>query len=62
MNTQTSTTTNDAANVASIHPDTDLGLVALAVSDLAAEREFYEQVMGFRTISATDELSSTLGS
>jgi catechol 2,3-dioxygenase len=35
---------------ASIHPDTDLGLVALTVRDLYGSLEFYKEVMGFQVL------------
>jgi catechol 2,3-dioxygenase len=36
---------------ASIHPDTTVGQVALTVGDLATQRAFYEEVVGFTTLS-----------
>src|SRR5438874_5797785 len=35
---------------ASIHPDTDLGVVALTVSDLAEQLDFYQTVIGFQLL------------
>src|SRR3954469_16758874 len=34
----------------SIHPDTTLGLVALTVADLARQRAFYQDVLGFTVL------------
>ena len=45
--TPTSTTT-------SIHPQTELGPVALTVSDLARSREFYEQAIGLQAAERDD--------
>ena len=35
----------------SIHPDTDLGVVALTISDLAQSVEFYTEVLGFEAVT-----------
>jgi catechol 2,3-dioxygenase len=45
MQPQTATPTS-----VSIHPDTTLGLVALAVADLTRSRTFYEDVLGFTAL------------
>ncbi len=38
----------------SIHPDTQLGLVALTVADLARSRDFYRDVLGFQALKEGD--------
>ncbi|MEO8289333.1 MAG: VOC family protein [Chloroflexota bacterium] len=45
MQTRTTST-----RTTSIHPDTDLGLVALTVADLARSADFYTKVLGFSLI------------
>ena len=56
MNTQPTT----ASTTTSIHPDTHIGVVSLTVADLNRSIEFYEQILGFRTINRTDN-SAELG-
>lgn len=46
MTTQTTQTTQ-TTNVASLHPATEMGLVALTVADLDRSLAFYQDVMGF---------------
>src|SRR5215470_12562269 len=55
MNTQPTSTT-----ATSIHPDTQIGVVSLTVADLNRSIEFYEQVLGFRTVKRIDN-SAELG-
>jgi catechol 2,3-dioxygenase len=44
----------------SIHPDTDLGLVALTVADLRRSTAFYQDVLGFELLQ-TDSEQAVLG-
>lgn len=46
--------------MASIHPDTQIGLVALTVADLDRSIRFYEGVLGFKLIQRRDS-SAALG-
>lgn len=47
---------SQAANAkTSIHPDTQVGAVALAVADLAGSQSFYQDVMGFTVIQHDKE-------
>lgn len=50
------------SSAASIHPDTELGVVALTVANLAGSLDFYREVMGFNLLNL-DEASghATLG-
>ena len=50
MNAQESTKTIST----SIHPDTQLGLVALTVADLERSTEFYRDVLGFKVLKESD--------
>ncbi|HKP54605.1 MAG TPA: VOC family protein [Chloroflexia bacterium] len=45
-------TTQESTQLAStsIHPDTQLGIVALTVKDLARSRDFYQDVLGFEVL------------
>ena len=46
----------------SIHPDTRVGPVYLAISDLARSERFYQDVIGFKTLSHRDDtLTLTAG-
>ncbi|MEP7285303.1 MAG: VOC family protein [Chloroflexota bacterium] len=55
MNTQPAVT-----NTTSISPDTEIGAVALTVSDLERSLAFYENVLGFRVLNRIDN-SAVLG-
>jgi catechol 2,3-dioxygenase len=43
-------TQSKTAIATSVHPDTDLGVVALTISDLAQSVEFYTEVLGFEVL------------
>ena len=44
----------------SIHPDTEMGLLALSVSDLRRSLEYYTDAVGFQVLHQ-DETSAPLG-
>jgi catechol 2,3-dioxygenase len=48
------------ATTTSIHPDTQIGVVSLTVASLERSIAFYEQVLGFRTLSRVEN-SAALG-
>jgi len=52
MTQQTTQTTTQS--IPSIHPDTDLGLLALIVGDLENSKSFYQEVMGFKLLRETE--------
>lgn len=56
MTTQPESTTTDTA----LHPDVEIGAVALTVASLERSLAFYERVLGFRTVSRVDS-SAMLG-
>lgn len=52
--------TTHATPPSSIHPDTEMGLLALSVSDLAHSLAYYSDAIGFKVLHQ-DEDSATLG-